>query len=110
MGVLSGKYLNGARPPAARISRWPGRYSRYTKEGVEPIVAAYAELAAGQGLAPAALALAFVRQQPFVTALIPGATSMAQLAENLASLDVTLGDEVLAAIEAIHDRHPYPCP
>jgi len=39
-----------------------------------------------------------------------GATTLAQLEENLASLDVRLSPEVLAAIEAVHADNPNPSP
>ena len=56
------------------------------------------------------MALAFVTQRPFVTANIIGATTLAQLKENIASASVELDDEVLSAIETIHGRFTYPAP
>jgi len=56
------------------------------------------------------MALAFVTGRPFVTSNIIGATTMAQLEQNLASLDLVLSDEVLADIEAVHTRQPNPSP
>ena len=56
------------------------------------------------------MALAFVTQQPFVTSNIIGATSLAQLDSNLASASLKLGDELLAAIDAIHQDQPNPAP
>jgi aryl-alcohol dehydrogenase-like predicted oxidoreductase len=35
---------------------------------------------------------------------------MEQLKRNIASLDVSLSDEVIEQIEAIHRRFTYPCP
>lgn len=108
-GVLSGKFLNGARPPEARMVRW-GRFARYSNEQAERATAAYAEVAARHGLNLAQMALAFVRQQRFVTSLLIGATTMAQLEVNLGSASVTLGPEVLQDIEAVHRAQPNPCP
>ncbi len=108
-GVLSGKYRQGARPEGARISRWPD-YARYMNEEAEAATEAYAQLAEQHGLSPAQLALAFINSRPFLTANIIGATSMAQLKENIASAEVRLADEVYQAIEAIHKRYTIPSP
>jgi aryl-alcohol dehydrogenase-like predicted oxidoreductase len=61
-------------------------------------------------LDPAQMALAFVTQQPFVTSNIIGATSLEQLDSNLASSDLKLSAEVLAALESIHSEQPNPAP
>ncbi len=61
-------------------------------------------------MAPTQLALAFVNSRPFLGSNIIGATRMEQLRENIASLQTTLSDDVLARIEAIHRRYPNPCP
>jgi aryl-alcohol dehydrogenase-like predicted oxidoreductase len=108
-GVLSGKFLNGARPPASRMVRW-ARFARYTNEYVDPATARYAAIAAKHGLDMAQMALAFVRQQPFVTSLLIGATTMEQLKTNLASSAVQLSQEVIQDLEAVHRWHPSPCP
>jgi aryl-alcohol dehydrogenase-like predicted oxidoreductase len=108
-GVLSGKYLDGARPAGARVTLFE-RFSRYTGPEAEPAVRAYVELAREQGLTPAQMALAFVTSRPFLTANIIGATSLEQLNENLGSADLELSEEVVEAIEALHRRHSNPCP
>lgn len=56
------------------------------------------------------MALAFVNSRPFVTSNIIGATTMKQLEENIASIDVELSDEVLKGIQAIHREIPNPAP
>jgi aryl-alcohol dehydrogenase-like predicted oxidoreductase len=56
------------------------------------------------------MALAYVNSRPFLTANIIGATDMQQLSSNIASVDLQLSDEVLAEIEAIHQRYPNPSP
>jgi len=108
-GVLTGKYLDGARPPGARISRWPA-YARYLGDESVAATRAYVELARRHGLDPAPMALAYVNSRPFLASTIIGATDLDQLAVNIASAEVTLPAEVLEAIEAIHKRHPYPAP
>lgn len=108
-GVLSGKFLDGARPAAARMVRW-SRFSRYSNEYAERATAAYADVARRHGLDMAQMALAFVRQQRFVTSVLIGATTMAQLQVNLASAAVQLGPDVIRDLDAVHRSHPSPCP
>lgn len=108
-GTLSGKYLDGQSPAGARLTEYP-RFDRYLGEPAQRAVAAYAELARQHGLSPTALAQAFVNSRPFVTSNIIGATTREQLEENLASVEVTLSDDVLAGIEAIHKENPLPAP
>jgi aryl-alcohol dehydrogenase-like predicted oxidoreductase len=108
-GHLSGKYL--ADPAAAgRIAAFPGFGQRYDKPNVRPAVAAYADLARRHGLSPAELALSFVYRRWFVASTIIGATTLAQLQENLDAWDKPLADEVLAEIEAVHLRYTNPAP
>ena len=45
-----------------------------------------------------------------MTSNIIGATSLAQLESNLASSELVLDSETLAAIEAIHVAQPNPAP
>jgi len=108
-GILSGKYL--ADPLAnGRVTLFAGFAQRYTKPNVAPAVAAYVDLARRHALTPAQLALAFVYSRWFVASTIIGATSLAQLEENLAAYAVRLAPEVLAEIDAIHLRYTNPAP
>ena len=108
-GMLSGKYEGGARPANARISLF-SRFSRYTNPESSAACSRYVALAREHGLDPAQMALAFVSAQPFVSSTIIGATSLEQLESDLASSELTLGDEMLAGIEAIHKAQPNPAP
>lgn len=108
-GVLSGKYLHGARPDGARITRYP-TYARYLNEQGQAATEAYVQLAKKHNLEPAIMALAWVNQRDFVTSNIIGASNMAQLESNIASADLQLSTDLLEAIEAIHVRYPNPCP
>jgi len=101
--------LNGAQPSGARLTLFD-RFTRYSNPQVDSACAAYVGLARSHGLSPAQMALAYVNSRPFVTSNIIGATSLEQLRENLASLELQLDDEVLAGIEAIHTRQPSPAP
>ncbi len=108
-GVLSGKYLGGKKPAGARVTLFE-RFSRYSAPYVDGIVGQYAELAAAHDMSLAQLALAYVNTRSFLTSNIIGATTLEQLDEDIASADVQLSEEALAAIESIHEQHPYPCP
>jgi aryl-alcohol dehydrogenase-like predicted oxidoreductase len=108
-GVLTGKFLNGARPPESRIVRW-NRFARYNGEIAEKTTAAYVAIAREYGLDPAQMALAFVNQQRFVTSTLIGATTMEQLKTNLESVSVRLSEDVVQAIEKVHRAQPNPCP
>jgi len=108
-GVLSGKYLGGARPEGSRLALFP-QFARYMNESGLAATRAYVELANRVGLEPALLALAFVNSREFVGANIIGATRMEQLRADITSLELRLGEDLLAEIETIHRRYTYPCP
>lgn len=108
-GVLSGKYLTDVPPRKARVTLFPN-YNRYSGETATQATEAYAELAKAHDLSLAQMALAFVNTRPFLTSNIIGATSMEQLKENIASIDLDLSDEVLDGIEEIHNAIPNPAP
>lgn len=52
------------------------------------------------------MAPAWVTSRPFTTSSIIGATTLVQLEQDLARLDLALPETVLAEIEAIHRRQP----
>lgn len=106
-GVLSGKYLGGARPPGARQTLYT-RWSRFNSDEAQSSIAAYVALAQRNGLTPAQLALAFIASRPFTTSVLTGATSLEQLHDNLSAASITLSPEILAEINKIHARHPNP--
>jgi aryl-alcohol dehydrogenase-like predicted oxidoreductase len=108
-GVLSGKFLTGESHPNARLSLFP-QYARYSSAQSTEATKLYQEIARKHGLTLTELALAFVQQQPFVTSSIIGATTMEQLKENIATIDVVLSNEILKEIDAIHAIIPDPAP
>lgn len=108
-GVLSGKYIKGNAGDDARLSLFP-RFARYSGEQANEATKCYLKIAEDNGLNLAQMALAFVSQQPFVTSTIIGATKMEQLKENIDSIHVTLGDDVLTQINEVHNLMPNPAP
>lgn len=104
-GLMSGKYLGGARPAGSRLTingDLGGRYTEYQ----EPAVAAYAALARACGLDLAQMQLAFSLTRPFMTSVIIGATSMEQLKTNIGAADVKLPPEALERIAGLHRQYP----
>jgi len=108
-GFLTGKYLDGAKPAGARTTLFD-RGQRYQTAGAETAIKRYIALAKEAGLDPAQMALAFVTSRSFVTSNIIGATSMAQLKTDIASIGVTLPADLEARIDAIHQEVGNPCP
>ena len=108
-GTLSGKYLNGAKPAGARRTEFTGQ-TRYMTANADDAVQAYVDLANKHNIDPSQMALAFVHQQSFVTSTIIGATNQSQLLNTLESIDLTLSDDLMNELQAIHQIYTYPCP
>jgi len=108
-GVLSGKYLGGMQPASSRVVLFP-QFDRYSSEVANRATRRYYELAQQNDISLAQMSLAFVTSRPFVTSNIIGATTMNQLKENIASIDLELSEEVLSEIETIHNEIPNPAP
>ena len=106
MGVLSGKYLDGAKPAGARFTLYDRNIQRYNPTHAQKAVKRYVQIAKDNHLDPTQMALAFVISREFVTSVIIGATKLEQLTSNIASADVTLSDKVLAEIEKVHTEFP----
>ncbi len=108
-GFLSGKYLDGKKPKGARFSTWGGaRMQQYLNGGVDTATKAYVKLAKQYDITPVQLAIAWVNHRAHLTANIIGATSVEQLKEVLSAEDITLSDDIINAIEDIHNRHANP--
>ncbi|CAL1396345.1 unnamed protein product [Linum trigynum] len=112
-GALSGKYLDLDSEAAknGRFKLFPGYMARYRDSLAREATVHYIEMAKKHGLTPVQLALGFVRDRPFVTSSIVGATSVAQLKENIDAFITTdrpLSPEVEADIESIFKRYKDP--
>ncbi|MBR9652875.1 aldo/keto reductase [Thalassovita aquimarina] len=106
-GLLTGKYQNGAVPAGSRMSLVPELGGRKT-ERVFGAVDAYLKLAAEHGIDPVHMAIAWARQRPFMTSVIFGATTLAQLEHVLDGDDVVLSDALMEELDTVHKRHPMP--
>jgi L-glyceraldehyde 3-phosphate reductase len=98
-GVLTGKYLSGV-PAGSRASLHGSLSSDQISEATLAHVRALAEIAASRGQTLAQLALSWALRDPRVTSVLIGASSIAQLEENLGAAGHTsfTADE-LAAID-----------
>jgi aryl-alcohol dehydrogenase-like predicted oxidoreductase len=108
-GYLTGKYLDGARPPGARSTLF-NRGQRYEGPGAEKALRSYVELAKTLGISAEQLAIKFCDSRQFVTATIIGATTMEQLRTDIDAFDLTWTPELGQAVDALHEEQPNPCP
>jgi len=107
-GQLTGKYV---RDPGVhgRLTIFPPTWSpRYLRPAVQEAARRYAALAEAHGLSATQLALAWCYSRWFVASTIIGATSLAQLKENIDAYEVKLSDELVAGVNAIHHEITNP--
>lgn len=97
-GFLTGKY----RPGGERVDsvRAAGA-AQYLDERGERMLAALDEISAAHGVEPAAVAVAWLREQPTVLAPIASARNEGQLAPLLAAVELELDGEEIARLTAI---------
>jgi len=107
-GVLTGKYRGGVKPPGARFTNYDNFAVRFRKPLVAEATEAFAALAQQRGISLIELALGYVKSRPFVGATIIGATTLAQLREDMQAAAKMLDADTLAAIAAILVRYPNP--
>jgi L-glyceraldehyde 3-phosphate reductase len=99
-GVLTGKYLNGI-PEGSRATQSGGSLDpdQLTEQTLSHI-RSLNKIAGARGQSLAQLALAWALRDERVTSVLIGASSVAQLEENLAAVrNTTFTDEELAAID-----------
>ena len=115
-GWLAGKYARDVPPTGAtRLGENPGRgmeayAARNANARTWRAVDAVAAVAAARGVSQAEVALAWVRARPAVTAVILGARTTEQLAENLKAADLVLDATETETLDAASAPDPsvYP--
>ncbi|MEZ9058449.1 aldo/keto reductase [Vibrio pelagius] len=107
-GMLSGKYIDGARPAGSRWTYMQRKGIFRDTEIANSAVKEYVEVAKTHGFTPSQLALAWCNQVDGVTSTIIGATNLDQLKENVAAFSKPLSEEVLADINTVFRRYPVP--
>jgi len=107
-GYMAGKYTPGGDDGA------PGRRAEFDfppidKDKADKIVVAMRPIAKAHGVSVARVALAWVRQKPFVTSTIIGAKTMAQLNDNIEAVNLVLTPDEIATLDEVSaDRAQYP--
>jgi aryl-alcohol dehydrogenase-like predicted oxidoreductase len=107
-GMLSGKYLNGARPEGSRwtISQRNGLFRDTEKS--EQAVQQFKALAEQFGMTTAQLALAWCNQVDGVTSTIIGATNLTQLKENIDAFAIELSAQQQSLIMQVIQQYTVP--
>ncbi|TIC88713.1 aldo/keto reductase [Nocardioides sp. GY 10113] len=104
-GVLTGKYLPGQPPPAGSRATddkgGAGFIEKWMTDDVLERVQRLKPIAEGVDLSLAQLAVAWVLQNQNVSCAIIGASRPEQVTENVKAAGVTLGDDVLSAIDEV---------
>ena len=96
-GFLSGKYRrDGALPTTARAA---GVQKTYMNDRGFAILEAVEKVAAGAGVTAAQVALSWLAHRPGITAPIASATSVAQLKELVAGIELRLDVDATAALD-----------
>ncbi len=110
-GLLTGKIRRDTGPPpGSRAAVDPMNRDRYRDERNLAIAECVAEVARELGRTPGQVALAWVAQQPGVTAPIFGARTLEQIHDNLGAADLVLDREVLERLDrvsALPLEYPY---
>jgi len=111
---LAGGYMAGKYTPGGDTQPEPGRRANFDfppidKDKADKTVIVMREIAKKHGVSVACVGLTWVRQKPFITSTIIGATTMAQLNDNLASVDFSLTAEEMARLDEVSaDKTAYP--
>jgi aryl-alcohol dehydrogenase-like predicted oxidoreductase len=103
-GVLTGKYLPGAKPPAdsrATSDRMGQSIGSWLNPAVLEAVQKLKPLAAEAGCTLAQFSLAWVLRDPNVASAIVGASRPAQLEETVAASGLAVDPQLFAKAEAI---------
>jgi aryl-alcohol dehydrogenase-like predicted oxidoreductase len=106
-GLLTGKYGPEKRPNAGRLLDVPMYSLRYAEADYYTIADRFCALARERGIAPVALAIAWVAAHPAVTAPLIGARNLDQLEGCLAATEIELDEELYQAVSALS---PAPSP
>lgn len=102
-GLLSGRY-DGRVTPRGGVRAASARFRPDNLERAQPLLGALQAVATAHGATPAQVALAWVIRHPNVVA-IPGASTVAQLEQNVAAADLALSDEDAARLTEAAERY-----
>jgi aryl-alcohol dehydrogenase-like predicted oxidoreductase len=105
-GVLTGNRGRQGERRTARAGNDPLSDERYNTSADFDVVDRLAEVAAGRGVPPAQVALAWLLSRPAVTAPIVGATKLGHISDALAAAELTLTHEEVRLLEEPYVPHP----
>jgi voltage-dependent potassium channel beta subunit len=106
-GVLTGKYDDGI-PAGSRLDRIEWLRGTFLNDENKRRVKEFAKIAEEAGVTRARLALAWALNRPGISSVITGATTLAQLEENLRALTVKVTDDLAAKLDALFAPAPAP--
>jgi aryl-alcohol dehydrogenase (NADP+) len=104
-GFLAGNRRTADKGDTERARTDDFAHRLYYADSDFRIVDQVVAVARARGVAPAQIALAWIVQQPGVTAPIVGASKMEQLDQAVAALDITLSPEELRRMEEPYEPH-----
>lgn len=110
-GLLTGKYTGfkgDERPKGSRADVSSDTLGGRWNDTAHEAVAAYQAVADKHGIDFTRMSLAWCLTRPFMTSVIFGATSMAQLDNSIKAADLSLSEDVLDDILAVYKRYPAP--
>ncbi len=108
-GTLSGKFRRGRPDPEGARASVAGAPGGVSRDRLDAITDALAEIAGARGATMAQVALNYLLRKPGVSSVIIGARDEAQLKDNIAAAGWTLSDAELATLDEVSATpQPYP--
>lgn len=107
-GMLTGKYLDGARPKGSRWTMEQRQGLFRDTKAAQNATKAYILVAEKHGITPAQLALKWVQQVSGVTSTIIGATNTDQLKEDIDAFVSPTSEELVDDIHDVFKQYPVP--
>jgi 1-deoxyxylulose-5-phosphate synthase len=104
-GLLTGNRTRTGEPRTTRAGSDPLSDDQYNTEADFDVADRVAEVAAGRGVPPAQIALAWLLHQPAVTAPVVGATKAKHIDDALAAVRLTLSEEETRLLEEPYVPH-----
>ncbi len=105
-GLLTGKWGQGRRPEGGRLATNPMYKVRYGDPAYYAAADGLVAIAGELGVAPAALAVAWVASHPGVTSVLLGARDASQLGVTIGAADIAMTPALRARIGALTPEPP----